>query len=192
MAGQQALHNFLNQGVPAPTAPGKASNTQVLPPAPKQKTPTPQQKKVAARDLEAQKQANIDRREEDERSRARINAGAKVGGAALAGVQERVGAVGDAVTGWADRMPTPGGIGLLLAAIFILLWAVVPVNGGHTRLTLLWMTLMGRTRMALTPDAGGTYDASTPAGGAGGGFQASTPTADLLSQLGVHDWSSGV
>lgn len=62
----------------------------------------------------------------------------------------------DRIAGW----DTPGGIGLLLLALFILLWMIVPVNGGHTRFGLLWLTLTGQTSL---PD-----DASVPSNGSGG------------------------
>lgn len=66
------------------------------------------------------------------------------------------------IAGW----DTPGGIGLLLLALFILLWMIVPVNGGHTRFGLLWLTLTGQTYLPddTIPDSSG----SSGSGGLGG------------------------
>lgn len=51
----------------------------------------------------------------------------------------------------ADRMsnlPVPGGIGGLLAINLLFLAAIVPVHAqGYTRLELLWLTLLNRTRL---------------------------------------------
>lgn len=109
--------------------------------------------------------------------------------------------LGNRVEEWASNIATPGGIGLLLLAIFILLWAVVPVNGGKTRAYLFWLTLTGRTRMTDTPDAGGTYT-DPGATGAGGNFGSGgivssnghsvSSVSDLLSQASIRDWGSSV
>lgn len=54
---------------------------------------------------------------------------------------DAAGRLTDRIASW----DTPGGIGLMLLALFILLWMIVPVNGGHTRFGLLWLTLTGQT-----------------------------------------------
>lgn len=41
----------------------------------------------------------------------------------------------------AMTLPTPGGVGMLLIAIFVLLWTLVPTKSGFTRMQLLWMVL---------------------------------------------------
>lgn len=48
---------------------------------------------------------------------------------------------------WASNLPTPGGIGLMLILIAFFLFAVVPVNGTQTRLSLLFLTLLGHTTL---------------------------------------------
>lgn len=51
-------------------------------------------------------------------------------------------------TDWVSAQPTPGGIGLLVLVLIVLVWAMIPVNdAGATRLQLLWLTLTGRTRL---------------------------------------------
>lgn len=50
-----------------------------------------------------------------------------------------------------------------MLALFILLWMIVPVNGGHTRFGLLWLTLTGQTYL---PDD--TIPGSGTSGGLGG------------------------
>lgn len=109
--------------------------------------------------------------------------------------------LGNRVEDWASNIKTPGGIGLLLLAIFILLWAVVPVNGGKTRAQLFWLTLTGRTRMTDTPDAGGTYTDPGATGASGnfgsGGVVSSnghsvSAVSDLLAQASIRDWGSSV
>lgn len=58
---------------------------------------------------------------------------------------------------------TPGGIALILIAIFILIFAIVPVNDqGDTRLYLMWLTLMGQTTLK-----GGIDDRTANIGGVG-------------------------
>lgn len=49
----------------------------------------------------------------------------------------------------AGRVPTPGGIGLLLAVLVFFWFAVIPVaaNGKDTRLTLIWRTLLGQVHI---------------------------------------------
>lgn len=108
---------------------------------------------------------------------------------------------GSRVEEWANNVATPGGIGLLLLAIFILLWAVVPVNGGKTRAYLFWLTLTGRTRMTDSPDAGGTYTDPGASGASGnfgsGGVVSSnghsvSAVSDLLAQASIRDWGGSV
>lgn len=107
-------------------------------------------------------------------------------------LKDKVSTTTQRVSDWADRMPTPGGIGVLLLAIFFLLWAVVPVNRSdgkqHTRLELLWLTLTGRTKMAQAPEGGVGGGAM---GGVGGGEMNGhlpTPMQSILSSLPIRDW----
>lgn len=117
---------------------------------------------------------------------------------AVEGLTERARDTGSRLEGWAANVPTYGSVGLLLAVIFIFLWAIVPVNGGKTRAQLFWLTLTGRTRMTDTPDAGGTYtDPGASNTGTGSG-QAPTAASnghvqsftDLLAQANIRDFGS--
>ena len=57
----------------------------------------------------------------------------------------------------ARRAPTPGGIGLMLFALIVFLFAIIAVNGTHTRLELIWLTLLGKTSVPRAPgDSNGT------------------------------------
>lgn len=195
-AGQQqaALHAFLNQPAAAPT-PGQAAPTQVLPPLPGQKG--------NARQKAAQKAVEDEQRKEQKAMQEQADLRAKMNQQAtsiatdtiterLQSVGDRAQALGQSVESWSERVATPGGIGLLLLAIFFLLWAVVPVNGGKTRLELLWLTLTGRTKMSASPDAGGTFDPSATTSGTGSGGPAPsnvTDVTDLLSSLPIRDWT---
>lgn len=62
-----------------------------------------------------------------------------------------VSTIGDRLKPVGDRIanvPVPGGIGGLLAVNLIFLAAIVPANpAGYTRLELLWLTLLNRTRL---------------------------------------------
>ena len=58
-------------------------------------------------------------------------------------------------------MPTPGGIAFLLAVIIFFIWAIVPTSDGHTRLELLFYTIMGRT--SLVGGASGDFSATSQA-----------------------------
>lgn len=191
MAGQEALVNFLN--TPAPGVQqsvstnrpdlvqvnqGKAAPTQKVPrqgsPAPAPATPG---------------------KGADKQTQAAQKAGMQAAQTGAQNLQNGISAISDKLTSWADAVPTPGGIGLLLFAIFFLIWAIVPVNGDKTRLQLLWLTLTGRTRMAASPDAGGTYtDTGTTGTGSGGmsNGHSVNATADLLSQLNIRDWGNNV
>lgn len=65
------------------------------------------------------------------------------------------GHVGDAASGprkqlqvmseWAGRVPTPGGIGMLLIILLVFISAIVAVNKGLTRLQLAWLTILNQT-----------------------------------------------
>lgn len=69
-------------------------------------------------------------------------------GTAGANAADSVSGIASGVTNWVGAWPTPGGIGLLLIVIFVLLWALIPVDKeGYTRLQLLWFTVMGRTQL---------------------------------------------
>lgn len=62
---------------------------------------------------------------------------------------------------WIAERPTPGGTGTLLAAIFIMLFAIVPVSKqGKTRLALIWDTINARTFLEgrRSPIGGGAND----------------------------------
>lgn len=48
---------------------------------------------------------------------------------------------------WLAALPTPGGIGLLLLAIILILWTLIPTKSGYTRLQLLWMVIHDQVRL---------------------------------------------
>lgn len=49
------------------------------------------------------------------------------------------------------NLPTPGGIGLLLLIVIVLLFAIVPMNAnGQTRLQLMWSVLSGKAQFVST------------------------------------------
>lgn len=62
------------------------------------------------------------------------------------------------VKNWIASQPTPGGIFTLIIIIVFFIWAIVPVNGTHTRLELLWLTITGKTHF---PDSGTGYNTNT-------------------------------
>lgn len=121
---------------------------------------------------------------------------------AVEGLTGKAKETGSRLESWAANVRTPGGIGLLLIVIFIFLWAIVPVNGGKTRGQLFWLTLTGRTKMADTPDAGGTYTDPGATGASGNFGSGQAPAAsnghsptfsDLLTQAHIRDFgASGV
>lgn len=183
MAGQQNLLNFLNNG---PTPTGKATPTVVMP-APSGSKPTPPQKAYAQQVKQAQAAADQREREleqADQQQQKAITLGVTQAG-------ERLNTIGRGIESWAERIPTPGGIGVLLLAIFFLLWAVVPVNGKHTRLELLWLTFTGRTSMASAPEGG--VDTGSSSGTGVGDYSANghtSATADILSNLPILDFEA--
>lgn len=64
---------------------------------------------------------------------------------------------------WLESIPTPMGIGTILALIVLFLMAVVPVDtAGNTRLKLIWYTITGKTHLApLTQGASGDFGPGT-------------------------------
>lgn len=58
------------------------------------------------------------------------------------------------------NMPTPGGIGVLVLALLVMLFLIVPVNGKKTRANLLFDVGRGEARL----DAIGTENDSMPTG----------------------------
>lgn len=86
--------------------------------------------------------------------------------AALSDLQQSLANAGASLTEKVGGLETPGGIGLLLFALFVLLWMIVPVNGGHTRFGLLYLTLTGQTYL---PDDSIPSATPTPTPGTGGG-----------------------
>lgn len=80
----------------------------------------------------------------------------------------------DAVTSWVEGLPTPGGNLALLLILLFFAFAIIPVNGGATRLELIWLVLTGGA------------DLPTTAAGTGGNTQTSTPgVGDIAAGLGT-------
>lgn len=50
----------------------------------------------------------------------------------------------NAVHDWAENLPTPGGNLALVLILVFFAFAVIPVNGGNTRLQLIWLVLTGQ------------------------------------------------
>jgi multidrug efflux pump subunit AcrA (membrane-fusion protein) len=110
------------------------------------------QQKSAHQSAKAQAQANAKAQQAAAKqssafAQASANAGIGLGNAA-SNLADSVSSIGTGIASWASSWPTPGGIGLLLIVIFILLWALIPVDDqGYTRMQLLWFTVMGRTEL---------------------------------------------
>lgn len=64
----------------------------------------------------------------------------RVGGAA-SGPRKHLAALSE----MAGRVPTPGGIGMLLIILLVFISAIVAVNQGLTRLQLAWLTILNQT-----------------------------------------------
>lgn len=100
---------------------------------------------------------------------------------------ERADAVRDIAGAFAARtqdrlatLPTPGGLTLLVVILLAFIWIAVPVNEqGHTRAYLLWLTLLGRTRLKRARDVGEEVKAGIGAeqDAAGGGGTSYGPDA---------------
>jgi cation transport ATPase len=100
---------------------------------------------------------------------------------------------------WLSSAPTPGGVGMLLLALIMFLWIIVPVNAaGDTRAKLLFYTLTGRTKFnqqyeaaeaAASATGGGTDfgdSSSSSSSGTGNGTISIQPgTAIILSPFEV-------
>ena len=116
----------------------------------------------ADRDAQAQadRQARQARSQQqaDERRRASQERNAKRAHAPL-----------DAVTSWVEGLPTPGGNLALLLILLFFAFAIIPVNGGATRLELIYLVLTGGA------------DLPTNAAGTSGNTQASTPGASDIA-----------
>jgi hypothetical protein len=162
-----ALPSWARKGSPPkkPTALSQVGGgPQPTPPAPSaadvkaQQRAASQQQKAAAR---ATKQQAIAQQKAQQQANAQASQFAQTAGAFGIGVgnagsnlADNVSNIGTGIANWASSWPTPGGIGLLLIVLFILLWALIPVDDqGYTRMQLLWFTVMGRTQLQGSTDA---------------------------------------
>lgn len=75
-------------------------------------------------------------------------------------------------------LPTPGGLGTLFFVLLTLVFVIVAVNQGQTRLSLFWLTLLGRT----TLDTTASGDSGTPTSSATNATGGSVPTQATLAQ----------
>ncbi len=110
--------------------------------------------------------------------KAKISDRARTIGGVASSVSETISEKIDPTAQKIGSMPTPGGLGLLVAILLVLLWIVIPVNTqGDTRLKLLWYTLGGRTTLtgAINPSLGSGQ-------GAGSSLQASDTSAGPVQQ----------
>ena len=76
----------------------------------------------------------------------------------------------DGLTNWVEGLPTPGGNLALLLILLFFAFAIIPVNGGATRLELIYLVLTGGA------------DLPTNAAGTSGNTQASTPGASDVAR----------
>jgi hypothetical protein len=90
---------------------------------------------------------------------------------------------------WLASAPTPGGVGVLLLALLMFLWIIVPANeSGDTRAKLLWYTLTGRTKLKQQYEtaenaaaaSGGGADFGDSTGGTGNGTVTIAPGASII------------
>lgn len=91
---------------------------------------------------------------------------------------------------WIASAPTPGGVGVLILALLMFLWIIVPVNeSGDTRAKLLWYTLTGRTKLkqqyetaenAAAASGGDAAFGDSASGGTGNGTVTITPGASII------------
>lgn len=83
----------------------------------------------------------------------------------------------------AARIPTPGGLGGVAVALLVIVSMIVPVNAGHTRFELFWLTITGRTKLpAPVTDAGGGGEPIPP--GANPPSSSSASTVQSIGQVG--------
>lgn len=104
------------------------------------------------------------KREQDERSNVQRmqDAGKRASNAALDAAEPPI--------RWLERVPTPYGLGAILAIIILFLLAVVPVDSsGNTRLKLIWLTISGKTHLLYQDQdaifGGAQQQSSTTSGG---------------------------
>lgn len=106
-----------------------------------------------------------------------------------------VASAADEVSGW----PVPGGLGLMLLFLVILLVIMVPVNGSKTRAQLIWDTLRGKVKtpgvLTQADQASGQTDAQaaqasqTAQAAISGGLLGATGV--ILNQNGLLPFGSG-
>lgn len=87
---------------------------------------------------------------------ADTDADVALAGSAVNRIAANVNDAGARVEAWANSVPTPGGILVVLLVLFLFLWLIVPVNGQYTRGKLLWLTLMGQTSIKGSSVGSGT------------------------------------
>jgi hypothetical protein len=109
--------------------------------APEQKTPLDVVKEKAEETpAEARKKAAARKEAQKPTPAEQINSPAEQ---ALDAAADKTRAAQD----WLAARPTPGGLLLLFGILLFFIWVIVPVNGGKTRLELLWLTITGKTRL---------------------------------------------
>lgn len=124
---------------------------------------------VSAADLRAQRQAINAQREADRqadrnaRQAAQTQRAQQQADARRRAHEERnaksARAPFDALSAWVEGLPTPGGNLALLLIILFFAFAIIPVNGGATRLELIYLVLTGRAD--LPTNAAGTSGNTT-------------------------------
>lgn len=149
MSAQENIKNFVRPA-PVPNPPANAPVRAANVPPVATSGATPAQAGAKSGTAQPQKPSPAARQAAQVIVQSGTNTSDAVVGAANS-VASTVSGFGQGIENWASGLPAPGGILALLAVLFLLLWAVIPVNasgGGHyTRLQLLWYTLTGRTTL---------------------------------------------
>lgn len=133
-----------------------------------QQMPASEKRKLLGKDIQRpgvnlspyQQQQLLRQRQRDAQNQARNRIQRRT---QLFGAIGRVGAVA-AARRTSDRVgqaPTPGGIPLMLFILGFFLLVMLPVNGGYTRLGLIWLALLGRVSL---PPSGPPADVSLAQG----------------------------
>lgn len=180
MATQDNIQQFLNEPVASPNA-----NAPTMPPRPLNTNAVQASQNAQTGNASTQGKVNPAARTQpsgkvSDTIAATGSDAAIAATNVVAGIAGSVGTVGDSIEQWANNLPTPGGIAILLGVLLLLLWAVIPVNSSngqsYTRLQLLFYTLTGRTSIG-GPAEQTTGQTSAPNAGNGtGGTALFTPT----------------
>lgn len=138
-ASQEALENFIQaeENAPVRTRRPKVSTSGAEQSA----------RNISAMSGEAANAANSATTPTVSTPVAQRAAAAQDGAETLVSIGRQAQEQGEKVTNWASGLSTPGGIIAMVVILLLIVWILVPVNNGMTRLQLLYMTLIGRTSL---------------------------------------------